>query len=470
MSIVALKRKSRRFQAPISGNKTDGFSLNGGYRNKGSVGQTNLARQHTHNCCSNDPNIIKRSTMNTKGFIDASIKHPTNAFLESNKTCIANCSLDPTYDAVTGLDLNRTLCKTKCKNIWVKNMSPEAFSSGEQIINKKKSAASKNLPWSLNKTTQGTKTCPSECKAASYWISGKHYIRKPYAKDLNLFALSPSTYQNAGLMHKNKLPTPKCLAPFPMVLNHNSNCQVNFNTPNEARDRGALPLDWLNCKGTDANCCNITCKDDGARTFDLNMDTAQVPGLFGPDGQPEMDYALSYATGTGYFETRGVGDNQQTRLLDFFEPIGNLPSGHSGVVFDCDIMHLLVIRQSLRPGKTQVQAAAVPTAAVFEWTNPLPEYITLTLTNEKGKTFSLGKGQHWSVFGADFNETYSYIMTDGTPAALYIWNTTGYDLGPDLPAPLPADEQKDLDGFINHPGTDASGNRLNTVRVSFTFG
>ena len=43
MSIVAMKRKSRRFKAPISGG-TKGFSLNGGLRNQGWIGQTNLGR------------------------------------------------------------------------------------------------------------------------------------------------------------------------------------------------------------------------------------------------------------------------------------------------------------------------------------------------------------------------------------------------------------------------------------------
>ena len=63
MSIVALKRNSRRFIVPISAN---GFSLNGGYRNQRLIGSTNLSALTTgqeRGCCSyNDPDIVKLST------------------------------------------------------------------------------------------------------------------------------------------------------------------------------------------------------------------------------------------------------------------------------------------------------------------------------------------------------------------------------------------------------------------------
>ena len=49
MSIVTLKKKARnnRRIAPISGRGTDGFSLNGGYRNVGAVGQFKLISNNT---------------------------------------------------------------------------------------------------------------------------------------------------------------------------------------------------------------------------------------------------------------------------------------------------------------------------------------------------------------------------------------------------------------------------------------
>ena len=95
MSLVVLQRKSRRFQVPISGKGTHGFALNGTLRNIGSVGPTNLGKSvmrtpfrgsvpvghggccgqykvdilASGSCCTNDPNIVKRSVMNTGGHL-----------------------------------------------------------------------------------------------------------------------------------------------------------------------------------------------------------------------------------------------------------------------------------------------------------------------------------------------------------------------------------------------------------------
>ena len=133
-------------------------------------------------------------------------------------------------------------------------MSAFAFSSGEQIKWKKISSAKRNLPWSVLKKSQGKAKCSEDCSAASYHIGGKKYIREPYAKDLNLYSISPSTYQEAGLMSRNVLPTPECKTPFPFVLNHNSSQQVNYNTSQEAKSAGALPSNWPVCHDTDT-CC-----------------------------------------------------------------------------------------------------------------------------------------------------------------------------------------------------------------------
>ena len=99
MSINVLKRKSRRFQAPISGHGKDGFSLVGGYRNIGAVGPTNLGRSVTrtpfrgpipmgnggccgtyqikiHNsgsCCTNDSSIIKPTVKRYCGHVSGNL-------------------------------------------------------------------------------------------------------------------------------------------------------------------------------------------------------------------------------------------------------------------------------------------------------------------------------------------------------------------------------------------------------------
>ena len=90
MSLVTLKKKSRnnRRFAPISGRGVNGFSLNGGYRNIGAVGQFRMISNTTRtpfrgtepmgnggslgkyynkvtnsgSCCTNDNEIIKKSS------------------------------------------------------------------------------------------------------------------------------------------------------------------------------------------------------------------------------------------------------------------------------------------------------------------------------------------------------------------------------------------------------------------------
>ncbi len=107
MSIVALKRNSRRFQYNISGGKA-GFALNGCLRNIGGVGPTNLAVSVTHTPFRgakpighggsngtypifitnsgqytdyNNPNKIKKSVKNTRGYIDDVLEIPGNPYM-----------------------------------------------------------------------------------------------------------------------------------------------------------------------------------------------------------------------------------------------------------------------------------------------------------------------------------------------------------------------------------------------------
>jgi hypothetical protein len=246
MSIVVLKRNSRRFQAPISGRGHDGFSLVGGYRNVGAVGQTNLAKSVTRtrfrgnapmghggccgtykisvcnsgSCCTNDPSIIKSTVKNTKGAILKQYKWIHSAY--------------PRY--------------------WVKpdDSMPENYSQG--IYVKNLTAQYSNCV--VNKVDAGINDCDGnlQCRAASYHIGGKKYYRSFYSKDLNSRPTSCSQYVTAGLYKKNNLPTPPCLQSFPMNLSHNG-CDVNYLTPQEAIAAGALPSDWMNCNNeTNPNC------------------------------------------------------------------------------------------------------------------------------------------------------------------------------------------------------------------------
>ena len=66
MSLATLKAKYMKSQNVSKG----GFSLNGGHRNLSYVGKTHV--QHHCNNNSNDSNVVKSSTKNTKGMIATS--------------------------------------------------------------------------------------------------------------------------------------------------------------------------------------------------------------------------------------------------------------------------------------------------------------------------------------------------------------------------------------------------------------
>ena len=196
MSIVALKRNSKRFQVPISAN---GFSLNGGHRNQRPIGDTNLSALYANNYCSaNDASIVKLSAKNTKGFLYATVKYPT---CPSGVTPPANN-----------------------QSTWVKNFSPEDHSQNEYIVNKVKAESAKCV---TEKTDSGTNNpCLPECKARSYHIGGKRFYTTFNAKNSGEYgqgAISAGEYLSAGLLKANCLPTPAALAPLPPAL-LNSGC------------------------------------------------------------------------------------------------------------------------------------------------------------------------------------------------------------------------------------------------------
>ena len=200
MSIVALKRNSRRFQVPISG-AAGGFSLNGGHRNQRPIANTNLSALYANTnggCCGgNDPDIVKISTKNTKGYLYNNILYPV-------------CPIG--------------LVGATPPVIVVKNFSPDDRSQNEYIVNKVKAGAAACV---TTKTDSGTdKTCLPDCKARSYHIGGKRFYTTYNAKNSGEYgqgAISAGEYLSAGLLKANCLPTPAALAPLPPALN-NSSC------------------------------------------------------------------------------------------------------------------------------------------------------------------------------------------------------------------------------------------------------
>jgi hypothetical protein len=198
MSIVALKRNSRRFQVPISAN---GFSLNGGYRNQRLIGDTNLSaltNSQERTCCpTNDPSIVKLSTKNTKGYLYSTVKYPT---------------------------CQNGNCGTASQSNWVKDFSPENRSQNMYIVNTVKAGSAVCV---TEKTDSGANNpCLPDCGIRSYHIGGKRFYTTFNAKNSGEYgqgAISAGEYLSAGLLKYNCLPTPDALAPSPPAL-LNSGC------------------------------------------------------------------------------------------------------------------------------------------------------------------------------------------------------------------------------------------------------
>jgi hypothetical protein len=187
MSIVTLKRNSLRYIAPISHNQgSNGFSLNGGLRNAGWVGQTSLARIGSDKpcCVYQDPAIVKRSTRADRY---------TDAFFggfNSSLTCNdGNCN--PLFGKRTS-NLN--------KNVQTNNHT--ASEQTEYKANATVCVTTKgcsNQPDVINTTAdyKTTIACPTNgiCRANSYRIGGRLVYNKPFNKDTSDFsAMSAGDY------------------------------------------------------------------------------------------------------------------------------------------------------------------------------------------------------------------------------------------------------------------------------------
>ena len=271
MSIVTLKKKSRnnRRIAPISGRGNDGFSLNGGHRNIGAVGQFRMISNTTRtpfkgtepvghggsggkyynqpldsgSCCTNDSSIIKSSSKNTAGMIDTKYKWTKSAY--------------PNYWVQED---DNSYCITKDQSTYIRNLTQQVGAS--VFINVQSNGNCGTVVDSPN--SNYVYSCSGNKNACSYFIGTKKYIRMPYSKNFNQPAMSQGQYINTGGIAKREcLPTPANKQPFPMNLNHItkhtyrtntpskttstigfSGCHTNYLTWQEAVQAGALPTDW----------------------------------------------------------------------------------------------------------------------------------------------------------------------------------------------------------------------------------
>lgn len=244
MSIVAMKRKSRLYNVPVSRN---GFSLNGGHRNQGWVGQTSFGRSNARtpfkgadpignggccgqykesivyagDCCTNDSSIVKLSTKNTSGFILSRIENPTSVF---NSICDEK-GCGPEWNGYKKVN-------------WVKSFSPLNHSQGLYIKRVKVSSTCNDQP--------RTDSSKEDSCGETYLIGTRKFTRSTFFKNENAGVISAGQYIDTRLLQNNDLPTPPCKQHFPVSLNKNG-CDVDVFTPEQAINQGYLPKDWMAC-------------------------------------------------------------------------------------------------------------------------------------------------------------------------------------------------------------------------------
>ena len=264
MSIATLKRKTNSGgnprNDPISGVGNKGFALNGALRNIGGVGQFRMVSNVTRtryrgitpmghggiggqypmyifnsgDCCTNDADIVKKSTKNTAGMIDERFKG----------------ILFGTYP-----------------NTWVKddqNSYRITNSQGQYISKVMNKAGSCNFSKPL--------CCNADniCKCARgkfiYIGTKKKIFYSPTTKNVANYTpygitMPQGIYITAGGVAKNNnLPTPSCMQHYPPMFAH-TGCNTNVVTWQEAKAVGIMPPNFMNCPPCDVNRCDILCSN-----------------------------------------------------------------------------------------------------------------------------------------------------------------------------------------------------------------
>lgn len=236
MSIVTLKKKSNTKYVPISGKGSQGFSLNGGYRNTHYIGQTSLSRPVNRTIfkgaipvgnggccgtytidiispktCTNDIDIIKTSTKNTKGYFLSEFIHPI---------CDEGCS----QHNMNWVKDTPHLSHTHLQSIHIDKVKRKTTTCNDHIV-----------------SSSSETTCCDNTR-----IGSRVFSRTNYWKNSTSGALDSSQYTDHILYKKKCLPTPDCKTHFPMLL-HKGGCNVEAKTPQEAIEKGLLPENWMNC-------------------------------------------------------------------------------------------------------------------------------------------------------------------------------------------------------------------------------
>ena len=276
MSIVCMKRNSRHNPRidPISAN---GFSLNGGYRNVGGVGRFRLISNVTRtpfrgnepmgtggtngtynisicnsgSCCTNDPQIIKPSSVNTAGMIDKRYQRKWDE-TQGKYICprlVLNSQYPYSWTQARNVNndqstfiRNKTQQAASYEFINPQNNGPCSSNTNANAVD----ANAVDANASEAELDTNTNTCTGNKNACSYFIGTTKHIRTPYAKNFNQPAMSQAQYlSTGGPARRNCLPTPASMQPFPMNLAHSHGCNVNYNTWQEAQAAGLLPENYV---------------------------------------------------------------------------------------------------------------------------------------------------------------------------------------------------------------------------------
>jgi hypothetical protein len=171
------------------------------------------------------------------------------------------------------------------------------------------------------------------CKAASYHIGGKKFVRTMYSKNLNSLAMDQSQYMFSGLMAKNNLPTPPCKSPFPITTKANKWCGISYTDPIKAAQAGILPPDWGACRkcihsGTAIKLPTVS-QGIGVQTKLRSYGPYQLKNLWGQrieDPISKVTFAPDYETPPEIMMVmKGTGITTRVKLYDPWNLFGIYP-------------------------------------------------------------------------------------------------------------------------------------------------
>lgn len=279
MSIVCMKRNARHNSRvdPISGKGKNGFSLNGGHRNIGGVGRFRLISNTTRtpfrgnlpmgsggccgiydttvsnsgSCCTNDPEIIKPSSVNTKGMIQ--MRYERKWDVDKNEYKCPRLVLNSQYPYAWTQQDNSSYVSTHDQGLYIRSKTQASgvcvFTNPQNSGSCAGASAGLGLSAGAGEDANYVYTCSGNKNAGSYHIGGKKYVRTPYAKNFNQPAMSQEQYiTTGGPALRNCLPPGSDKQPFPMNLAHNqgsAGCDINYDTWQAARNAGILPENYV---------------------------------------------------------------------------------------------------------------------------------------------------------------------------------------------------------------------------------